>query len=164
MKSIRTVLLPAILGALPLLALGAQDRPAAAQPTASQRQELAKLLDGPSIPAPVRPIFQQSRESMTEVLLYLSCYPGWDAWKYLGDYQVPGTGNAYYLAAMNATHYHDRSQCLTIRRISSVQQASADTLSFRVLFVADDSNESADRTFGMVRQPDGRWLFARGGF
>jgi hypothetical protein len=164
MKSIRTVLLPAILGALPLLALGAQDRPAAAQPTAAQRQELAKLLDGPSIPAPVRPIFQQSRESMTEVLLYLSCYPGWDAWKYLGDYQVPGTGNAYYLAAMNATHYHDRSQCLTIRRISSVQQASADTLSFRVLFVADDSNESADRTFGMVRQPDGRWLFARGGF
>jgi hypothetical protein len=164
MKSLRTVLLPAILGALPLLALGAQDRPAAAQPTAAQRQELAKLLDGPSIPAPVRPIFQQSRESMTEVLLYLSCYPGWDAWKYLGDYQVPGTGNAYYLAAMNATHYHDRSQCLTIRRISSVQQASADTLSFRVLFVADDSNESADRTFGMVRQPDGRWLFARGGF
>ena len=164
MKSIRTVLLPAILGALPLLALGAQDRPAAAQPTAAQRQELAKLLDGPSIPAPMRPIFQQTRESMTRVLLYLSCYPGWDAWKYLGEYQVPGTGNAYYLAAMNATHYHDRSQCLTIRRIRSVQQTSADAFSFRVLFVADDSNESADRTFGMVRQPDGHWLFARGGF
>jgi hypothetical protein len=137
----------------------------AAQPTAEQLRQLKMAVHGPGVPLPIRPSWNQALPSITQVILYLSCYPSWDAWNHLHAYQVPGiTGTTYYLSAMNATRYHDKHQCLTVRGIHSVAQSSADAFSFRVLFVADDSKESADRTFGMVRQPDGRWLFARGGF
>jgi hypothetical protein len=135
------------------------------QPSPAQAKQLASVLDSAYVPAALRPAWKQAQPNITRVLLYLGCYPGWDAWKYLKSYQIPGvTGDTYYLSPMNATRYHDNTQCLTIRRIRSVQQQSDTAFSFRVLFVADDSNESADRTFGMVRQADGSWLFARGGF
>jgi hypothetical protein len=139
--------------------------PAVAQPSPAQAQQLASVLNSADVPAALRPAWKQAQSNITGVLLYLGCYPGWDAWKYLKNYQIPGvTGDTYYLSPMNATRYHDNTRCLTIRRIRSVQQQSDTAFSFRVLFVADDSNESADRTFGMVRQADGSWLFARGGF
>jgi alpha-glucosidase len=136
-----------------------------AQPAPEQLQQLKMAIHGPGVPLPVRPSWNEALPTLTKVILYLSCYPNWDAWNHLHAYQVPGvTGTTYYLSAMNATRYHDRHQCLTVRGIHSVSQSSPDAFSFRVLFVADDSKESADRTFGMVRQADGRWLFARGGF
>ncbi|MBE1160811.1 glycoside hydrolase family 31 protein [Dyella acidiphila] len=136
-----------------------------AQPTPAQLQQLQMALDGPGVPLPIRPSWNQALPNIARVIMYLSCYPAWDAWNHLHAYQTPGVGSStYYLSAMNATRYHDRHQCLSVRGIHSVQQASPDSFSFRVLFVADDSQESADRTFGMVRQPDGSWLFARGGF
>jgi hypothetical protein len=139
--------------------------PVVVQPSPAQAKQLASVLDSADVPAALRPAWKQAQPNITRVLLYLGCYPGWDAWKYLKSYQIPGvTGDTYYLSPMNATRYHDNTQCLTIRRIRSVQQQSDTAFSFRVLFVADDSNESADRTFGMVRQADGSWLFARGGF
>ena len=136
-----------------------------AQPSPAQLQQLKMALDGPGVPLPIRPSWNQALPNLSRVIMYLSCYPKWDAWNHLHAYQTPGVSSTtYYLSAMNATRYHDRSQCLTVRGIHSVQQESPDSFSFRVLFVADDSKESADRTFGMVRQPDGSWLFARGGF
>jgi hypothetical protein len=141
------------------------DQPDVAQPTPSQIQQLKTALQGPGIPIPVRPSWSQALPNITSVIMYLSCYPGWDAWNHLHAYQTQGVSSTtYYLSAMNATRYHDRHQCLTVKGIHSVEQASPDAFSFRVLFEAQDSNESADRTFGMVRQPDGTWLFARGGF
>jgi alpha-glucosidase len=136
-----------------------------AKPTLAQIQQLKMALQGPGIPIAIRPSWNQALPTITSVIMYLSCYPSWDAWNHLHAYQTPGVSSTtYYLSAMNATRYHDRHQCLTVQGIHSVEQASPDAFSFRVLFVAQDSHESADRTFGMARQPDGSWLFARGGF
>jgi hypothetical protein len=135
------------------------------KPTQVQSRELHQVLEQAPVAENLKVSWQEALPAMEPVVSFLACYPGWDAWTHLAAYQVPGfSGSTYYLSAISATRYHDPGKCMSIRHIHSVKQRPDGTLTFRVLFYDVDSNEEADRTFGMLRQANGTWLFARGGF
>jgi hypothetical protein len=134
-------------------------------PTPAQSAELHQALEQAPVADNLTTFWQEALPAIEPVVSFLACYPGWDAWTHLARYQVPGfSGSTYYLSAISATRYHDPGKCMSIRHIHSVKQRPDGTLTFRVLFYDVDSNEEADRTFGMLRQANGSWLFARGGF
>jgi hypothetical protein len=136
--------------------------PAKAQPTDAQLQELAHGMASPLIPAQIQPMWQQAHDNIAKVLLDVSCYPGFDVWKYLGRYKAPGSNLDHSLTAvgaMSGMKYHSKSACVTVTRIGSWQPRANNAFAFKVLFVADDSGESVEQNFELVRQPDGDWLF-----
>lgn len=143
----------------------ADDAAATPRPTQLQTDELHQALEQAPVPENLKGSWQEAQPVIEPVVSFLACYAGWDAWTHLAQYQVPGfSGSTYYLSAISATRYHDPGKCMSIRHIHSVKQRPDGTLTFRVLFYDMDSNEEADRTFGMLRQANNTWLFARGGF
>ncbi|WP_250622834.1 hypothetical protein [Pinirhizobacter soli] len=135
------------------------------KPTKLQTDELHQALEQAPVPENLKGSWQEAQPVIEPVVSFLACYAGWDAWTHLAKFQVPGFSvSTYYLSAISATRYHDPDKCMSIRHIHSVKQRADGTLTFRVLFYDADSNEEADRTFGMLRQANSSWLFARGGF
>lgn len=135
------------------------------KPTKLQTDQLHQALEQAPVPENLKGSWQEARPAIEPVVSFLACYARWDAWTHLARYQVPGfSGSTYYLSAISATRYHDPGKCMSVRHIHTVKQRPDGTLTFRVLFYDADSNEEADRTFGMLRQANSTWLFARGGF
>lgn len=160
------VIMLVVLGGYGSTALAADASVAPApRPTQAQSRELHQALEQAPVADNLKGSWQEALPAIEPVVSFLACYPGWDAWKHLAQYQVPGfSDSTYYLSAISATRYHDPGKCMSVRHIHTVKQHPDGTLTFRVLFYDVDSDEEADRTFGMLRQANGTWLFARGGF
>lgn len=62
---------------------------------------------------------------------------------------------------MRQTPYHDKGQCLSVKRVHGWKAPANNTLQFEVLYTAADSGETATMKHELVRQPDGSWLFTR---
>jgi hypothetical protein len=63
----------------------------------------------------------------------------------------------------NAMKYHDRNKCLSVKQIDTLVMPALNALSFRVIYFADDSGETINFKYLMLRSDDGSWKLQKFG-
>jgi hypothetical protein len=62
---------------------------------------------------------------------------------------------------MAEMQYHDKTACVTVKRIQNWKMVTPKLLRFEVVYVGDDGEERAVKRHELTRQPKGGWLFTR---
>ena len=82
----------------------------------------------------------------------------------LNPFAAPGRlfdGTGFQGGPMAQMQYHDKTACVTVKRIQNWKMVSPKLLRFDVVYVGDDGEEHSIRRHELVRQPKGGWLFTR---
>ena len=82
----------------------------------------------------------------------------------LNPFAAPGRlfdGTGFQGGPMAEMHYHDKTACVTVKRIQNWKMVSPKLLRFDVVYVGDDGEERSVRRHELMRQPKGGWLFTR---
>lgn len=128
-----------------------------ATPTEAQIERMASAMSAVGKPDDVEPMYLESRELISELLLIASC-----------NFSAPRAQMARHLApegqSLNFTataavmQYHPKSQCLDVQRLDAWTSVALNAFRFRAQFVSEQSGESAQRFFTLAKQPDGVWM------
>ncbi len=70
-------------------------------------------------------------------------------------------GTGFQGGPMVQMQYHDKTACVTVKRIQNWKMVSPKVLRFEVVYVGDDGEEHSMRRHELTRQPKGGWLFTR---
>lgn len=131
-----------------------------ATPTDVQQQRLAKELQKVVPNGRVRAIMLDARRAIDDFVSKVACMMdgGRSAMNALA---VPGQNLKMWLGwgPIGRTTYHDKGACMTVNRIHGWEAPANNAITFEVVYVADDSGETATFKHEAVRQPDGVWLF-----
>ena len=82
----------------------------------------------------------------------------------LNPFAAPGRlfdGTGFQGGPMAEMQYHDKTACVTVKRIQNWKMVSPKRLRFEVVYVGDDGEERSVRRHELTRQPRGGWLFTR---
>jgi hypothetical protein len=82
----------------------------------------------------------------------------------LNPFAAPGRlfdGTGFQGGPMAEMQYHDKTACVTVKRIQNWKMVSPKRLRFEVVYVGDDGEERSVRRHELTRQPKGGWLFTR---
>ena len=82
----------------------------------------------------------------------------------LNPFAAPGRlfdGTGFQGGPMADMQYHDKTACVTVKRIQNWKMVSPKRLRFEVVYVGDDGEERSVRRHELTRQPKGGWLFTR---
>ena len=82
----------------------------------------------------------------------------------LNPFAAPGRlfdATGFQGGPMSEMQYHDKTACVTVKRIQNWKMVTPKLLRFEVVYVGDDGEERAVKRHELVRQPKGGWLFAR---
>ena len=82
----------------------------------------------------------------------------------LNPFAAPGRlfdGGSFQGGPMAEMQYHDKTACVTVKRIQNWKMVSPKLLRFDVVYVGDDGEERSVRRHELTRQPKGGWLFTR---
>ena len=82
----------------------------------------------------------------------------------LNPFAAPGRlfdGTGFQGGPMADMQYHDKTACVTVKRIQNWKMVSPKRLRFEVVYVGDDGEERSVRRHELTRQPRGGWLFTR---
>jgi len=82
----------------------------------------------------------------------------------LNPFAAPGRlfdGTGFQGGPMAEMQYHDKTACVTVKRIQNWKMVSPKLLRFDVVYVGDDGEERSVRRHELMRQPRGGWLFTR---
>lgn len=74
-----------------------------------------------------------------------------------GLFDGPATGGVHG-GDYTFTH-HDVTRCLNVQRIKDWKASAKNALTFRVVYVSEESGESAEFKYEMQKQLDDVWLF-----
>lgn len=77
----------------------------------------------------------------------------------IAAYVDPDKGSSNILPPLLNMSYH-KSGCLNVLRINGIKSKAANTLYFKVQYISPQSEESVNRNYLAIKQPDGEWLFA----
>jgi len=80
----------------------------------------------------------------------------------LNPFAAPGRlfdGTGFQGGPMAEMQYHDKTACVTVKRIQNWKMVSPKRLRFEVVYVGDDGEERSVRRHELTRQPKGGWLF-----
>jgi hypothetical protein len=134
--------------------------------TSEQEERIKKETEKKFQDARLRNVIADAAPTLKEFVAKLSCLPynGGDLNAQITSmftiYAAPGRSLSL-LPPANQTRYHDKSSCLTVVRIQGWNAPALNALKFEVVYLANDSGESAKTNHEMVKQPDGVWLFNR---
>ena len=131
--------------------------------TAEQEERITKELAKKVQDAKLRTLIGEAAPTIKDFVSRASCLPDnkFDANKFVNlfnIYAAPGK-NLYVMSPVNQTPYHNKAQCLSVARFQAWKAPANNALKFEVVYVADDSGESAKMQHEIVKQPDGSWLF-----
>ncbi|MDQ0572339.1 hypothetical protein QFZ42_004173 [Variovorax paradoxus] len=82
----------------------------------------------------------------------------------LNPFAAPGRlfdGTGFQGGPMAEMQYHDKTACVTVKRIQNWKMVSPKLLRFDVVYVGDDGEERSVKRHELMRQPKGGWLFTR---
>lgn len=88
-----------------------------------------------------------------------SCLNDFEARSSENIFTVPGRSLAGFAPMITGMKYHDKQQCVTVARVSGWTSPALNALQFDVMYLAEDSGETATQHHEIVKQPDGVWLF-----
>lgn len=134
---------------------------APATETQAAKIEAALQFDSPNT-ALTRAV-KEARSVIASFLGIHSCLPGYDA-SSLNIYAAPGKiypNNNYIQSPMPQMRSHDKSSCLTVKRVHGWTMPTANSLRFEVVYISDSSGESGKSFHKLQRQANGEWLFTR---
>jgi hypothetical protein len=77
---------------------------------------------------------------------------------FLPRYTTDVSSNGNFTAPVIGMKYHDKYRCITVAKIYDWKSIAKNAISFSVLYIAEDSNESRVQYMQLVEQPDGIWL------
>jgi hypothetical protein len=130
--------------------------PRAPQPTAEQQAALMRALQANFADKRLTAAVAEATPNIKAVIEKRAC----GAMDGAGIYSAPGKNwGDFFPSPMVATRYHNRGACMTVARIHGWQMQAMNALSFEVIYLADDSGESAKQAHEVVKQPDGAWMF-----
>lgn len=102
----------------------------------------------------------EATPNINQVISFLSCYPSYDAGKYLAQYAAPDYSPFAGLATpLRRMQYHSKSQCVTLNKLQGWKMPANNALRFEAIYISDTSGESIKQTYEIVKQPSGEWLF-----
>lgn len=134
--------------------------------TPDQEERIKKETEKKFQDARLRNVIADASSTLKEFVAKVSCLPynGGDLNAQITSmftiYAAPGR-SLFLLPPANQTRYHDKSSCLSVVRIQGWNAPALNALKFEVVYLANDSGESAKTDHEMVKQPDGVWLFNR---
>ncbi|MFT4179540.1 MAG: hypothetical protein QM612_08770 [Thermomonas sp.] len=130
--------------------------PGTMQPSERQMQQMVNALVAPGKPDEVRPMYEASRDTILEILLISSCNFS-NPESLLRRFSAPDASLSF-VAANVGMRYHPASECLDVERVDGWKMKAKNAFRFRVLFASEQSGESSQRHYELVKQPDGAWL------
>lgn len=130
------------------------------QPTAAQVQALDMQLKTATKDKNLLAARAEAEPTIKKVIGTLACLSTSDVFpgKYVGPYLVEGVSHRVS-APMSAMRYHPKEQCLNVARLDNWSMPAKNAIAFRVVYVSGASDESQERRYELVKQPDGAWLF-----
>ncbi|XZG69296.1 hypothetical protein ACTSKR_11595 [Chitinibacteraceae bacterium HSL-7] len=132
-----------------------------AKPSQSQVQAFQSQLSRP-LNGGVKVARDEARDTIIGLLGFQSCYPKNNVYDYVGQYFVSTVNVSVAVdSPMEYLSYHPRTKCLTIARIDNWIMPEKNALTFKALFVSDESGKSQLMGYEMVKE-DGVWLFKKG--
>lgn len=82
-----------------------------------------------------------------------------DAYRIMKQYTDPNSDSFQpYSSPIKHMNYH-KSGCVMASRIDAWEKLAANAFRFRVVYVSPQSEESIQRNYRAIKQPDGKWLF-----
>ena len=137
-------------------------------PTQAQMDAIDSKIANAPVSGKAASLWKSAGDTIRTVTQALSCYPGPDVPGALLRYVAPGNEQVYSFVFKHGVmdrgyygrfHYHPKTLCTTVNRVDSVTAKAKNALSYRVVYVSDESGETFTATYTMMRQPDGVWLY-----
>ncbi|MGJ3703212.1 hypothetical protein [Variovorax sp. AFSI2.2] len=158
----------------PLLPASMQPPPAAPPPPVVSPSGLAPITEGqverireeiatnPPTPAVAR-IVRSAAPTIESFVRTEGCITARNG-AVLNPFAAPGRlfdSGSFQGGPMAEMQYHDKTACVTVKRIQNWKMVSPKLLRFDVVYVGDDGEERSVRRHELTRQPKGGWLFTR---
>ena len=107
----------------------------------------------------LKTMIAEARPTMEKVLEMQACfYPSHS----YGLYKSDG-GNHFYVPD-GSFSFHNKLECVNVQRVKDWKMIANNAFRFNVVYVAEDSGQSAQMGYEMQKQPDGIWLFNKNNF
>lgn len=101
----------------------------------------------------------EAKPTIEKVLEMQACfYPSHS----YGLYKSDG-GNHFYVPD-GSFSFHNKLECVNVQRVKDWKMIANNAFRFNVVYVAEDSGQSAQMGYEMQKQPDGVWLFNKNNF
>lgn len=127
--------------------------------TADQQNQISRELAKKAADARMQALINEASPTIKEFIEKISCLPYETAGKEFAAYAAPGE-HLYVNSPLKSTPYHNKSACLTVKKIQGWKSPALNALQFEVIYVAEDSGESTKTNHKIIKQPDGSWLFS----
>jgi hypothetical protein len=128
--------------------------------TPEQKEKIAKALAQRVADERIKAMIAEASPTIAAFVEKLSCIADGHAASALNVYAAPGTNFQMIFYPMVMTPYHNKGSCLSVVRLQGWSAPARNALKFEVVYVADDSGESAKTHHVVIKQPDGEWLFS----
>jgi hypothetical protein len=128
-----------------------------AKQTEEQKTALAAALNSKLADPDAQKVRSELAPNLTKLLNILACYSQLDIGNFTKRFFAPNVSD-YVVPVTNGMNYHDRATCLSVERIDGWSMSAKNAVKMRVVFVADDSGESAVRNLEWQKQSDDVWL------
>jgi len=130
--------------------------------TEEQQNQIVQALSKKVPDTRMQALITDATPTIKEFIEKVSCLPagsnGFSNSRRLAVYAASGA-NLFIESPLNSTPYHNKSACLTVKRIHGWGSSALNALNFEVVYIAQDSGESTKTNHQMVKQPNGAWLF-----
>lgn len=93
------------------------------------------------------------------------CMSDYDSVRLLNIYAVPGVQLMGLTTLPNSSlfmKYHDLNKCLSMRTIDQWEMPALNALTFRIVYIADDSGETVNIAYLFKKMDDGSWKLGAG--
>jgi hypothetical protein len=114
-------------------------------------------------------VFASATPFIRQLITIHGCIKTDEGMLQLNPLSIPGKNYANHPATFwspdgsNNVHYHDRNYCVVPENIDLVELLAANTLKFRVMYVATDSQERVYFGYIIRKGMDGQWRLERMG-
>ncbi len=125
----------------------------------AQAAKLDTALNKPLQDAKMNGMVAEAKPIIRDVIGKLACLKDFDTTTF-SRYVAPNSNQYHYAhGPASSTQYHNKSICLTVEKFRDWSALALNAFKFEVVFLAEDSGESVNRKYKLIKQPDGEWLF-----
>jgi hypothetical protein len=131
------------------------------EPSTEQVQALKRHIGTGTGDAAMAQARQEAATHIERAVMGHACQPKAGAGgAFMNTMMAPNTMNMlYFPSPRQGMHYDTGSQCLDVVRVDGWTMPARNALNFRAVFASKASGEGASRSYQMVKQPEGAWLF-----
>ena len=123
-----------------------------------QKKQLVKQINPKTKDAQLKAMIAEANPTIEKVLAMQACFYPTNSY---GMYQSYGRDFLQHFNEYYEFLHHDKSQCVNVQRVKGWEMIAKNVLRFSVVYVSEQSGESAELHYEIQKQLDGVWLFNR---